>query len=140
MLAQQFADRKRGHADGVDRQKEEGGVIVEQLAAISDEVWQAFFKTPDFSFGAAPELGWIEDDTVVSLASPHLAGCEFCRIVNDPADWLVCQTGKDGIGLGGIDRLFGGVDMCDCRARARKRKAPDTGIAEQVERGRVRPS
>ena len=136
MLAHQLPNGERGHADGVDREKQEPRVGIKQLAAIGDEFGQAFFQLPNFAIGAAAIFRRIEDDAVIALAAPHFAGGELHRIIDDPADGLVGHVRQRRIGTRGLDRFLGGIHVRHSRPLGGKRQAADAGIAEQVHRGR----
>ena len=94
-------------------------------------------EPPHFAFGAAPELGGVEQDAVVAAGAADFTGGEFGGVVDDPADRAVGHLRQLGIAATPVDRFFGGVDMDQLGPGFAQQKAADPGVAEQVQHFRV---
>ena len=132
-MAEEFADAQRRHADRVDGEHEEAAVGVEQPDAIGEQGREMLLEPPHFAFGAAPELGGVEQDAVVAAGAADFTGGEFGGVVDDPADRAVGHSRQLGIAPPPVDRFFGSVDMDQPRPGVGQCQRADPGVAEQVE-------
>jgi hypothetical protein len=91
---------------------------------------EQFVELPDFSFGAATEFGWVENDAVVVRAPAGFTLYKFQGVVQDPADRAVFQVGKGLVFTRPADDFALGVQVGDFGAGVRGGQAGDAGVAE----------
>ena len=104
--------------------------------AILHQRRQAGEQVPHLAVGAATELRRIDEDDVIGLAAPHLAGDELRRIIQHPADRRRLQSRRGLVLLRPGDRLLRRIDVRDVRAGSRGDQRGGAGVGEQVQHAR----
>jgi hypothetical protein len=126
--------RQEGGADCIGGEDEEAALRPQQIAAMRQQLRQARENVPDLALRPAAEFRRIEQDAVIVAAAPNLAGGEFCRIVENPADRSVVEAGKRLVLPRPGDRLLRGVNMRHLGARFCGDQRGEAGIAEEVQK------
>src|SRR5262245_27450507 len=94
---------------------------------------KSFLDPPDLAIRPAAIFGRIQNDPVVTAPSTHLAAHEGVRVVDDPSDRRIDQTGFRLICPGEADGLLGRVDVGYPGAGASAGQGGETRIAEKVQ-------
>lgn len=90
-------------------------------------------EIPDLAIRATAEFRWIGKDDVIGIAATTLPLDEFHRVIENPADWPVCEPCQGLVFLAPADRLPGGIDMGDLGAGLCRDQRGNAGITKQVE-------
>lgn len=122
-----------GGADGVHGEGQEEGRGGKDGATGGQEVGERGVDFPNFTFGAAAEFGWVEDDAIVKRAASGFALDEFEGVIDDPTDGFVLKAREQLVFMCPGDRFFGGIEMGNGGAGMGGDKGGQAGIAKQVE-------
>ena len=124
------SDLAAGQDGCVGVQQDEERRRREELAALAQQCGQRLFDYPEFTFGAATETRWVENEAVIGTAAADFARDEGRCVVDEPADRPVRELRLRLIFTSPLDRFAGGVNVSDVRSGSSGGESCETGIAE----------
>ena len=122
-------------AGGVCGQDPES-ILVRQLLGGREQGHEVAIHQPSTIVVAAravPVGRGIDDEPVIAAAAADFAQDEPNRVIDDPANGTLCQSGEFGIAPGRLDGGSRGIDMGHPRACLRRDQREQSRVPEQVQ-------